>query len=221
MTVANTKGLIQINSTDISRRIKEIQQAFEVVDEDIGSRYRKPAVRKAVRPAFKRFKSLIPISVTGNLSQSAAMVVRDYKSNKVSVALAGYTMYGSNEEGARGWAQGLIEFGTGDRYTRGGNIASSYNPNSSNTRGEFSSTWIKGGGGAILQNPPYPYAFFKKAKRGELVNLGRMPKGGSRGIAPLETAWNTTKGEVRTVLLDEMIKAVKKALDAQLKRLRR
>ena len=218
MTVANTQGLIKINSNDISRRIKEIQQAFEVVDEDIGSRYRKPAVRKAVRPAFKRFKSLIPISVTGNLSQSAAMVVRDYKSNKVSVALAGYTMFGSNEEGARGWAQGFIEFGTGDRYTRGGNIASSYNAQS---RGEFSSTWLKGGGGAILQNPPYPFAFFKKAKRGELVNLGRMPKGGSRGVAPLETAWNTTKGEVRTILLEEMKKAANKAIDAQMKRLRR
>lgn len=220
MTVANTSGLIQINSNDIVRRVKEIRQKFDLVDEDIASRYRKPAVRKAVRPAFKRFKSLIPISVTGNLSQSAAMVVRDYKSNKVSIALAGYTMYGSNEEGARGWAQGLIEFGTGDRYTRGGNIASSYNPNSSNTRGEFSSTWIKGGGGAILQNPPYPYAFFKKAKRGELVNLGRMPKGGSRGVAPLETAWNTTKGEVRTILLEEMKKAANKAIDAQMKRLR-
>lgn len=219
-TVAKTVNILQINSTDITRRVKEIRQAFDVVDDDIGSRYRKPAVRKAAQPAYKRFKSLIPVSVTGNLANSTDLVVRDYKQTKVSVAVGGYVMYGSNEEGARGWAQGFVEFGTGDRYTRQGNIASSFSPNASGTRGNFSTTWIKGGGGAYVQTPPYPYAFFKKAKRGELVHLGRMPKGGSRGVAPLETAWRSTQSECRSILMDEMTKAARKALDAQMKRIR-
>ena len=217
-TIAKTVNIIEINSADITRRIQEIRQAFDVVDEDIGSRYRKPAVRKAVKPAFNRFKALIPVSVTGNLKNSAEMVVRDYKQTKVSVALAGYVMYSSNEEGARGWGQNFVEFGTRDRYTRQGNIASSFSPNASGTRGNFSTTWIKGGGGAYVQTPPYPYAFFKKAKRGELVHLGRMPKGGSRGVAPLETAFRSTRSECQAILIEEMTKAAKKALDAQLKK---
>lgn len=212
---ANTKGLIKINSTEITRAVEEIRAGFAAVDENIAKKYRGAAVRAAVKPAFRRFKSLIPVSATGNLQQSAAMVVRNYPA--ASVALAGYRMNAEGDEDAKGWAQGLIEFGSDDRFTYK-NIASSFNANS---RGPFTSKWLVGGGGAILQTPPYPWAFFSKAKRGERVELGRMPKGGSRGISPLETAWNTTKGEVRSILLEKMSENVVKAIDENLRRIRK
>ena len=121
-TVADTTDVIQINTNDVMKAIKEIRDGFDDLDDQyLKRKYLVASVNQVVTPMLKTFKGFIPKLVTGNLKNSAAKVTR-YYGNRIAVGLVGYQLSHSGKEDAKGWAQGFIEYGTGDRFTKG-NIA--------------------------------------------------------------------------------------------------
>lgn len=66
----------------------------------------------------------------------------------------------------------------------------------------------------VQTNPGYPRAFFKKAKKGEVVRIDPMPAGGRAGIKPLSTAWEQTSATVAEILQRELAISIEKALDS-------
>lgn len=208
---ANTESLLTINSDDIRSDLQALREAFQALDVGLRKKYMGAAVRKAGQPAFRAFKGLIPKGPTGNLSRSAAMVVRKY--DYVSLALIGYQMAHGDDENAKGWGQGFMEYGTAERFTRS-EYATSYNK-----RGPFKTYYM--GDGEYEHDPPYPWSFFARAKRGESMMLGRSPKGGIAGKPPLAIAWASTGAQCQQILLTEMVSAFDKAAAEQLRRIKR
>lgn len=74
---------------------------------------------------------------------------------------------------------------------QGAVIASSWS-----SRGAFS---IDDGGTKSM-----PYAFFKKAKKGQALRLDPVPQGGVSGVPPLRTAYEQTRGLMGEILSREL-----------------
>ena len=67
-------------------------------------------------------------------------------------------------------------------------------------------------------DPPYPVSFFKRAKRGEPVYLGRSPKGGSAGVQPLQTTFKKDGPGALRELEKTMRRALQNAFNEQSRR---
>ena len=208
---AKTQNIVTINTAEVQEQIRALNEAFQAIDVGLRKKYMGAAVRKAIRPAFRSFKSKIPVGPTGNLKRSAAMVARKYE--YVSVALCGYAMAHGSDEQAKGWHQGLIEYGTrGPRVIRNSKVASSYD-----TRGPF----VVQKGVGIKTEPPYPMAFLKGGKGTQPLTVGPAPKGGVRGVSPLDASWSETESQCKTILVSELASGFDKAVSEQLRRIRR
>ena len=94
---------------------------------------------------------------------------------------------------------------------QGGYIASSFNslggfngfiPTPRMPRGQ--------GGQRVQTDPAYPNAFFKKSSTP--IQIPPMPRGGSTGRPPLETAFSQTQGEVARILQQELRISIEAAL---------
>lgn len=204
-------NLLSISTSGIS--VDEIQKVFESLEPGLRKKYLGSVVRKAVKPGLQSIKGHTPRGPTGNLFNSIDTVFRKY--DRAVVGLAGYQVGG----GAKGYHQGFLEFGTDERKTKRGFVASSYGAKS---RGPFETRTIHGafGENEFIQTPPYPFAFMKRASR-RFVNLGKMPVGGHLGQPPVATAFRETKAQMESILISEMEPALKKAIDEQARRYQR
>ena len=66
------------------------------------------------------------------------------------------------------------------------------------------------GRGGKLRTPKH--SFFKAAKNGEQLDLGRMPVGGRLGKPPVKTAFESSLPQMRRLLPVEMTLALNKAV---------
>lgn len=213
---ANHVNVLRLDP-ELDSQLNKFREAFGAFEPYVRKKYLGAAVRFAARPTMNVFKSLIPVGPTGNLKESATMVVRNYK--YTSVAVVGYAMqqrWTGGDSQTQGWHQGFIEFGTKDRKIEPKNgtaIASSRNK-----RGPF--TIINTDPG-FTTDPPYPFAFFKRAKRGETLQLARSPRGGIRGVEPLIATWDRDGQSCKHRLLGRMEENLVKAVAETARRARR
>jgi hypothetical protein len=203
--------------------LEQIKQAFSNLSPSLSSRYMGTALKKTLEPSRALLKTLTPRGPTGNLQRAIApVVVRKYsagpksknpaKSPGAAVALLGYKKAPRGRRGAddtdntkKGSHAGFLEFGTKQRRTRG-YIASSFRRSGPVRFKRFASS------GRISVTPKPPKGFVKAVKKGDTVDLGRFPIGGSTGLPPVRTAFQRSLGRIRSVLPLEMTKALQSAL---------
>jgi hypothetical protein len=195
--MADTRVKVEFDTQELA----VLRAAFSRLPKNISARYLGAALRSASRPALAKLRQLTPRGPTGNLKRSIATKVKRYKSGN-AVSLVGYQAATGAGQKARGFHQGFVEFGT-KRRTAKGRYASTY----------WSKTVDRQGKNAgKIRTKPFPKSFFKVAKRGQKVELGKMPVGGKRGIAPVKTAWARSLPEVRKTLELQMAVRLENAL---------
>jgi|LakMenEpi03Aug12_release.lakeMendotaPanAssembly.Ray.scaffolds.fasta_scaffold166610_4 hypothetical protein len=67
-------------------------------------------------------------------------------------------------------------------------------------------------GQRVVTNPPYPGAFFRKAKKGQAIRIDGMRPGGTTGKPPLATTWEQSQAEVAEILSRELRLSIEAAL---------
>lgn len=203
--------------------MEQIKAAFKSLAPSLSARYMGTALKRTLEPTKSVLKSLTPKGPTGNLQRAIApVVVRRYsagpnsknpaRSPGAAVALLGYRKAPRGSKGAddpqnqkKGYHAGFVEFGTKSRKTSG-YIASSFKRSGPVKVKRFRSS------GRLSVSPKPPKAFVKAAKKGETVDLKKMPLGGRGGVAPIKTAFERSKGRIRSTLPLEMAKALNTAL---------
>lgn len=154
---------------------------------NIRAKFLGAAINKATKPVARALKQNTKSAfknVSGNLRRSIASVVRRYPKTGNAVGIVGYTKAGTGKKTPTGgtvqkgkdraYHAGLLIFGTKNRRTKKAGVASSFNSRGPFTikkkakRGKF------GGSARVRTTPASPKAFFKKAAKGQKVNLGRI-----------------------------------------------
>lgn len=79
---------------------------------------------------------------------------------------------------------------------------------------KFAPTPRQEDGQAVRTEPGYPGAFFRKAKKGEVIRIDPMPAGGRSGQPPLKTAWEQTRTTVAEILQRELRISLETALQS-------
>lgn len=191
--------------------LSALKESFKSLPKNISAKYMAAALGKAIEPGLKALRRTTPRGPTGNLKRSIRKKTKRYVSSGAGVALAGYTATPRKKaenlkQNEKGFHQGFLEFGTKKRTAtkksaRGFVIASSYG------RKQFS---VTNGRGGKLRTPKN--SFFKAAKKGEELDLGRMPVGGRLGKPPVRTAFESSLPQMRRLLPVEMTLALNKAL---------
>lgn len=194
------------------------------------------ALKETSKPAVKALRKATPKGPTGNLKRAIDVKVRRYtkQENGWAICLVGYRAAGKTASKTaqggrvrrgkdRGFHQGWLEFGTKNRQTKKKNIASSWN-----TLGPFSIGYKVGRKKdkstgkyrktvrqmsyrqtqKIYTIPKSPKAFFKTARTGQKVQLGRVKIGGKKGKAPIRTAFRQALPQMQTKLPEEMRKSL-------------
>lgn len=143
--------------------------------DNVFTRHMVAAIKAAMKPGVQLLKTETPRGPTGNLKRSVKQVAKMYKRDRVWFGAVGYSATGAkskiHKDGYRtgsslGYHQGLVEFGTKPRRTKG-RIASS--------RGRFTSMTVSNTrSGDIRTTPKPPKGFFKSAPAGQTVDLGQM-----------------------------------------------
>lgn len=204
-----------------------LRSAFRDLPGKLAAKYIGSALRRTVAPAEAKLKSNVAKlgRVTGNLKRAIAVKIKRYPKTGSAVALVGFVASGSGKSGKfrggsvgtgkdRAFHAGFLEFGTKERMIRsssrraGASIASSFK-----TRGKFSVGKVSRGQSGVRTSPAYPKAFFKKAARGEVLNVGSMTPGGPKlGTAPIRDAYKSTLSTMRSMLALEMAKSLNSAI---------
>ena len=193
--------------------LTQLREQFKELPKNIAAKHLGAALRKAMAPGQVSLRKNTPKGPTGNLRKSIKTKVKVYAKDGNAVGIVGYAI----GKGSLGYHQGFLEFGTKERKTKG-RFASSWKSSSLNNsqyvRGGFTILNPKRGrnAGKLITKPKSPKAFFKTAKQGQVVNLGKMPVGGKRGIAPVKTAWARSLPEVRKTLELQMAVRLENAL---------
>ena len=194
---------------NLLRELKKITDDTRLISSKM-----RTAMRFAARPTYLALEQNVSEigTKTGNLKRAVAIKAKGYPKTGNAVALVGFIRSGGGTKSERkagktnAYHQHFLEFGTKARYTKRGDIASSY------TSFKFKMSKRNG----FWQTQGYPSTFFKRAKAGRGVQLGRMPIGGRSGKPPLKDAFERTKGQIRTRLLNKMpkvIQSIYKALE--------
>lgn len=183
--------------------LKDIQEAFRGLPKNIAARYMGAALNQSIVPGLQLLKTLTPKGPTGNLRRSIRKKIKRYTKGEsgAAVALAGYSV----EKNAKGNHAGFLEFGTKDRKTKG-NIASSFRRS-----GPVRLVVAKRSGKRTTKPAP-PKGFFKAVQKGETVDLGKFPIGGSGGVPPVKTAFERARPAMNNKMTVEMTKALNNAL---------
>lgn len=193
--------------------LAELRQQFRELPTNIAAKHLGAALRKAMTPGLSALKKNTPKGPTGNLRKSAKIKIKLYKKDGNAVGLVGYEIGG----GSKGYHQGFLEFGTKERQTKG-RFASSWRRSSLNnasyTAGGFRIVNARRGrnAGKLVTQPKPPKAFFKTAKAGERVQLGKMPVGGRTKQPPVKTSFNQTRSQMVSILQGELATRLEKAL---------
>ena len=194
--------------------MEELRAELKKLPSNLAAKHLGAALRKSVQPGLTALRKNTPKGPTGNLRKSIKTKVKTYPRQGNAVGMVGYSWGGDS----KGYHQGFIEFGTKERETKG-RFASSWRrsslTNSSYVRGGFTILNPKRGknAGKLITNPKPPKAFFKSAKAGQVVNLGKMPIGGRTGVPPVKTAFNQAKPQMNSVLRSELATRLEKALN--------
>jgi hypothetical protein len=196
--------------------LDEFAKRLKTFGPAISAKYLGSALRKASEPAEKALRSNVAQlgKVTGNLRRAIGVKVKRYTRTGNAVALIGFAAVPGRKVPPGGDAKaafhaGLIEFGTGDRTTKSGSIASSFKANSSRRAGfQITKRRYKKGmsrrmGIRAITKPKYPVAFFARAAGGEKVNLGR-----TRAYAPIKRAWEQSRSQCQALLADALSEAI-------------
>lgn len=193
--------------------LTELRQQFRDLPKNIAAKHLGAALRKAMAPGLAQLKKNTPKGPTGNLRKSAKIKIKTYKKDGNAVGIVGYEIGG----GSKGYHQGFLEFGTKERQTKG-RFASSWKRSSLNnasyTAGGFRIINARRGrnAGKLVTQPKPPKAFFKSAKAGERVKLGKMPIGGRTKQPPVKSAFNQTRPQMVSLLRGELATRLEKAL---------
>ena len=194
--------------------LTELREQFKGLRKNIAAKHLGAALRAAMKPGVAALRKNTPKGPTGNLRKSIETKIKTYPKDGNAVGLVGYSWGGKS----KGYHQGFLEFGTKERKTKG-RFASSWKSSSLNNsnyvRGGFTILNPKRGknAGKLITNPKPPKAFFKSAKAGQVVNLGKMPIGGRTGVPPVKTAFNQAKPQMNSVLRSELATRLEKALN--------
>jgi hypothetical protein len=193
--------------------MQELQKITK--DKKLIARRMASAVRYAAKPSHEALLANVSRvgEKTGNLKRAVYLKVKSYSKSGNAAALVGYIRAGSDSEKNKGkgrdkaYHQGFLEFGTKERFVKGP-IASSFR------KGAFMIFTI----GKSLQTGNYPKTFFKRGKKDQPLSTGKMRVGGISGKPPIKNAFETTKSQINTRLvertkkvIDSLMKAVKKA----------
>ena len=195
--------------------MEELRAELKKLPTNLAAKHFGAALRKAVQPGLTALRQATPKGPTGNLRRSIKTKVKTYPRNGSAVGLVGYSWGGDS----KGYHQGFIEFGTKERKTKKGRFASSWKSSSLNNsqyvRGGFTILNPKRGrnAGKLVTSPKPPKAFFKTAKAGQVVNLGKMPVGGRTGVPPVKTSFNQAQPAMRSLLQQELATRLEKALN--------
>ena len=205
--MADTRAKVEFDSQELA----VLRAAFRQLPKNISARYLGAALRVASKPALAALRRLTPKGPTGNLRKSIASKVRRYKSGN-AVALVGYQAANTDNPKARGFHQGFVEFGTKKRSTKG-RYASTFRSKTPERAGPFQIVVARRGRSAgKMRTKPFPKSFFKAAKAGQQVDVGRMPVGGRKGQPPVKTAYQASLPEVRKTLELQMAVRLENAL---------
>lgn len=201
--MAKNAGALEV-SLDFPE-LSELREQFKALPTNIAAKHLGAALRKAMAPGLSALKKNTPKGPTGNLRKSAKTKIKLYKKDGRAVGLVGYEIGG----GSKGYHQGFLEFGTKERQTKG----------------RFASSWKRANGGFRVVNarrgrnagklttqPKPPKGFFKTAKAGEQVKLGKMPVGGRTKQPPVKTSFNQARPQMVSILQGELATRLEKAV---------
>lgn len=200
--------------------LRKLQEAFRNLRPSLARKHIGAAIRRSLSPGLQALRSNVKRGPTGNLRRAITSKVKAYKSGN-AVGLVGFVAAGSNASKSAGggsvlkskdraYHAGFLEFGTKERKTKGP-VASSFQRlgpfkiKPIAKRGKFA------GAVRVQTTPKYPKAFFKKAPKGMVADVGAMPLGGSTGQPPVKSAYQKSLGTMRTQLAKEMTLALLKA----------
>jgi len=195
--------------------LTQLREEFKDLKKNIAAKHMGAALRAAMKPGVAALRKNTPKGPTGNLRKSVKLKVKTYPKDGNAVGIVGYEI----GKGSLGYHQGFLEFGTKERKTKKGRFASSWKSSSLNNsqyvRGGFTILNPKRGrnAGKLVTSPKPPKAFFKTAKAGQVVNLGKMPVGGRTGVPPVKTSFNQAQPAMRSLLQQELATRLEKALN--------
>lgn len=198
--------------------ILDFKRELRKFPSNIAAKHLGATVRKAAKPAQDALKAEVKANQkgpSGNLFRAIATKVVTYKRTGNAVAIVGFRKAGGPrapdgrvQKGKdRAFHAGFLEFGTKQRRTKKGSIASSF------LRGLTGFELLKpakrgkyAGMARVRTKPKYPKAFFKRAPRGQTVNLGRtLPE------QPIATSFRKSVGAIRSALQAAIPVAIEKA----------
>ena len=181
-------------------------QFDKLADPKVASLHMGAALRKAAKPALKALKSITPKGPTSNLRKSSQITVRNYWNQGNAAAFVEHKS--SKRQGKMGMHSSILEHGTKPRFTKK-RIASSFEKRvpfdiiqkrvtkRGKNKGKFRFT----------TRPKYPKAFFKSAKKDQVVALGTGP-----ALHLVSRAYSRALPELQTALTKELTIALGKAI---------
>jgi HK97 gp10 family phage protein len=203
--------------------LKQLRDQLMGLKKNIAAKHIGAALRVAMKPGLQALKSNTPKGPTGNLRKSIKLKIKTYPKQGNAVGIVGY----ETSKGSKGFHQYWLERGTKERKTKGrfastafsgtaerrgkGKFVPSRTPAKSTTFQIF--TPGRGKYAGKLRTKPYPRSFFKSAKAGQVVSLGKMPIGGRTGVPPVKTSFNQAQPAMRSLLQQELATRLEKALN--------
>ena len=184
--------------------LTQLRNELKQLPSNIAAKHLLAALRAAMKPAVATLRKNTPKGPTGNLRKSVKFKGVKYTKDGNAVGMVGYSWGG----GAKGYHQGFLEFGTKERTTKEGRFASSWRA------GQFRVVNPRRGknAGKLTTSPKPPKAFFKTAKRGQQVQLGKMPVGGRTKQPPVRTSFAQSRPQMITLLRVELGTRLEKAI---------
>lgn len=185
----------------------------------LSSKYLASALKKAAEPARDALKANVQKlgKITGNLRRAIKIKDKKYTRTGNAVVLVGFAAVPGKRVPEGGDSQsafhgGLIEFGTKERFTKRGSIASSFRSKSAKRANfEIIPPKVKKNRQTRMfapakTKPKYPVAFFARAPKGDRVSLGR-----TRVYAPIKRAWEQSRSRCEGLLTLELETAIQNA----------
>jgi len=184
--------------------LTQLREEFRRLPTNIAAKHLLAALRAAMKPGIAVLRKNTPKGPTGNLRKSIKFKGVKYTKDGNAVGMVGNSWGGES----KGYHQGFLEFGTKQRTTKKGRFASSWK------NGQFRVVNPRRGknAGKMVTNPKSPKAFFKTAKRGEKVDLGKMPVGGRTKQPPVKTSFDQARPQMVSNLRAELATRLEKAV---------
>lgn len=183
--------------------IKQIRAMLRDYPRSIRRKYMRAAFNAAAEVGERRLRAITPRGPTGNLKKSVK------KKATSGYGLAGY----ETVRGGKGFHQGFLEFGTEERFADG-RFASTFRSKTAGRGGKMQilvGSRSRKTGGLVTKSPNYPKSFFKSAPAGQRVSLKTMPIGGRLGSPPVRTAFDQARGQITSVLKQQMATVLERA----------